>query len=232
MNILICDDEEKYLNELKIHIEEYIKNHYIVANIITTTSAHDVLNYNDVFNLAFLDIEMSELDGISLAKELKKRNNKIILFFITNFDNYQDQAMDLHIFRFFQKPIDISRLYKSLDRAFEYLDETYVDIYLYKNGEHKQVLIDDIMYIARENRQIIIQTTTEKFITKKNLDEWIKELPNTYFYSVHKSFIINLHYVTKYNYKELYLNNDIRIPIAPRRQSDFHHYWFDYLTRR
>lgn len=232
MRILICDDEEKHLNQLKLHIEEYMGIHGINAEFFTATAPNEIMNSDIAFDLAFLDIQMPETDGITLAKELKNRNGKIILFFVTDFEEYQDEAMDLQIFRFFEKPFDVRRLYSSLDKAMEYIDESYVDIFLYNNGEHKRILVDDIVYIRRDNRKIILTTNDKKeYITKKSLEEWVEKLPNTFFYLVHKGFLINLHYVTKYSYTELYLD-DIRIPIATRKQADFHKYWFRYLRRR
>lgn len=231
MRILICDDEERYLKELKVHIEEYLRSHNIKAEFFITTNPNDIANLDLAFDLAFLDIQMPELDGITLAKELKNRNGKVVLFFVTNFEEYQDEAMDLQIFRFFEKPFNVQRLYSSLDKAMEYIDESYVNIFLYNNGEHKRILVDDIVYIRRDNRKIILTTTDQKeYITKESLEEWISKLPNTFFYLVHKGFFINLHYVTKYSYTELYLD-DIRIPIATRKQADFHKYWFSYLRR-
>lgn len=233
MRILICDDEEKYVVSLKDNITQYFKERYINAEFVTTTSSKEVLQIQEPFDLAFLDIQMPEADGITVAKELKERNGKVILFVVTAYEEYQDDAMDLHIFRFFEKPFDINRLYSSLDKAMEYLDESYVDIFLFNKGEHKQVLVDDIVYIRRDNRKIILQTNDGcEYQTKETLDEWVKLLPNAFFYLVHKGFLINMHYVTKYSYTELYLKKKIRIPIASRKQSDFHKYWFNYLKRR
>ena len=232
MRILICDDEERYLKELKVHIEEYLRIHSIKSEFFTATNPNEIMNLDMAFDLAFLDIQMPETDGITLAKELKNRNGKVILFFVTNFEEYQDETMDLHIFRFFEKPFDVQRLYSSLDKAMEYIDESYIDLFLYCNGEHKRLLVDDIIYIRRDNRKIILTTTDKKeYITKENLEEWNLKLPNTFFYLVHKGFLINLHYVTKYSYTEVYLD-DIRIPIATRKQAEFHKYWFKYLGRR
>ena len=232
MRILICDDEERHLKDLKVHIEEYMRSHNIISEFFTTSVPNEILNSNKAFDLAFLDIQMPQINGITLAKELKSRNGKVILFFVTNFEEYQDEAMDLHIFRFFEKPFDVQRLYSSLDKAMEYIDESYVDIFLYNNGEHKRILVDDIVFIRRDNRKIILTTTDKnEYITKESLDKWSEKLPNTFFYLVHKGFLINLHYVTKYSYTELYLD-DIRIPIATRKQAGFHKYWFRYLRRR
>ena len=211
MKILICDDEERYLNELKVHIEEYLRSHNIKAELVTSLDAKEIMDSESAFDLVFLDIEMPEVDGITLAKALKERNSKVILFFVTNFDVYQDEAMDLRIFRFFEKPFNVKRLYSSLDRA---------------------ILVDNIVYIKRDNRKIILTANDGKeYITKETLEQWNEKLPNTFFYLVHKGFLVNLHYVTKCSYTELYIGKT-RIPIAPRKQADFHNYWVQYLRRR
>ena len=115
----------------------------------------------------------------------------------------------------------------------EYIDEQYIDLFLYNNGEQIRILTDDIVYIRRENRKIILTDINGKeYITRENIDSWTNKLPNSFFYQVHKSFLINLHYITKCSYTELYLNRKIRIPIASRKQADFHKYWFQYLKRR
>ena len=232
MKILICDDEIKYVDDLKIHIHEYMCNRFINHEIITATSAHQIINKNTHFDLAFLDIQMGGPNGIELAKELRRRNNKIAFFFVTNFDEYQDDAMDVRAFRFFSKPFDVARLYSGLDKAMEYIDGAYVDIFLYGENAQQRVLIDDILYITRENRKTVVKTTNQIFTIGQNFDELCGKMPPLFFYLVHKSFFVNLHDVKQYGYSELYLTDGTRIPVAPRKQSQFHKYWFEYLRRR
>lgn len=232
MKILICDDEIKYLDDLKIHVHEYMCNRFINHEIITATSACQIIKQNTHFDLAFLDIQMDGPNGIELAKELRRRNNKIAIFFVTNFDEYQDDAMDVRAFRFFSKPFDVARLYSRLDKAMEYIDGAYVDIFLYGENAQQRVLIDDILYITRENRRTVVKTTNQIFTIGQNFDELCEKMPPLFFYQVHKSFFVNLHYVKQYGYSELYLTDGTRIPVAPRKQSQFHKYWFEYLRRR
>ncbi len=232
MKILICDDEEKYLEILQDHVQEYMKRRYIECEIHVTTDPSTIMRGSCSFDLAFLDIQMEEVDGISLAKELKARNSKLALFFVTNYDEYQDEAMDLQAFRFFEKPFDVMRLYSGLDKAMEYIDGAYVDVFLSGNGIQQRVLVDDIMYVTRINRKLVVVTKQEEFYTTDTLDEWAARLPHLFFYPVHKSFLVNLHYVDKYAYSELYLTNGTRIPVAPRKQASFRQFWFEYLRRR
>lgn len=140
--------------------------------------------------------------------------------------------MDLQAFRFFEKPFDEKRLYSGLDKAMEYIDGAYVDVFLYGDGIQQRVLVDDIMYITRNNRKVVMVTQSGDYTTKESFDDWCNKLPQLFFYPVHKSFLINLHYVEKYSYSEVYLTNGTRIPIAPRKQALFHKFWFEYLRRR
>lgn len=101
MNILICGDEKNFVDSLYLHVQEYMEKRYIPCTITATDDPVTILQSNKIFDLAFLDIQMPGADGLMLARELRKRNPKLALFFITNYDEYQDDAMDLQAFRFF-----------------------------------------------------------------------------------------------------------------------------------
>lgn len=232
MKILICDDDQQYIDRLKTHIEDFMQCRVADFEIHTSDNPQTIVDSNEIYQLAFLDIQMNELDGISLAKVLKERNSKIVIFFVTSYNDYQDEAMDLRAFRFFEKPFNADRLISGLEKAMEYIDESYIDFYIYTNNEQKKILVDDVIYVERGNRQVTLVTTQGNYTTRESFDDWCSILQNTFFYKVHKSFIVNLHYVTSYKYSEIFIQNNIRIPIASRRQADFHKFWFAYLRRR
>lgn len=232
MHILICDDEPDALDVLRMHTESYMNEHQIRYTLTAITDPAELNRIDTAFDLAILDIQIGPTDGIRLAGELRQRNPRLALFFVTNYDEYQDDAMDLQAFRFLPKPLDPKRLYSGLDKAMEYLDGACVDVFLSDRGISQRVLADDILYITRKGRRILVITREEEFSIAEPMDDFVQRLPQRFFYSVHKSFHVNLHYIQKYSYTELLLTNGITIPIAPRRQSAFHKFWFDYLRRR
>lgn len=101
--------------------------------------------------------------------------------FITSFGRYQDDAMDLNAFRFFEKPFDPDRLCSGLDKVMEYIDRTYVDFFVYTNGIHKKIPADDILYVERDNRRSILHTLNETYSARESFDFWEKALQSTYF---------------------------------------------------
>ena len=165
MRILICDDEIKNVNNLQNYVNEYMNKHGAVFEIETTTNPTDVALSDAAYDLVFLDIQMPELDGFSLARELKERNSKVVIFFVTAFDEYQDDAMDLQVFRFFEKPFDVKRLYSSLDKAMEYIDGAYVDVFIYNNTIYEVIFINYrlktfnkrfLQYVSLSSHQLLL----------------------------------------------------------------------------
>ena len=95
MRILICDDEVRYIQPLRKCLEQYMTEHNIPSEITEAVAPQKILLSKEVYDIAFLDIQMENVDGLTLAKELRQRNRKTALFFITNYEGYQDNAMDL-----------------------------------------------------------------------------------------------------------------------------------------
>lgn len=231
MRILICDDEECYIQPLRKCLEQYMAEHSIPFDITELSQPQIVLTSKEVFDIAFLDIQMEGVDGLTLAKELRRRNRNTALFFITNYEGYQDSAMDLQALRYFTKPFDQDRLTSGLDKALEYIDGAYVDVFLYSSGVQQRVQVDDILYLTLEGRKVAIQTDKNRFLVTGKLDDWLERFPHTFFRQPHKSFLVNLHHVDRYAYSELQMSDGTRIPIAPKKQPEFRHAWFEYIGR-
>lgn len=231
MRILICDDEVRYIQPLRKCLEQYMAEHNIPSEITETVAPQKILFSKEVYDIAFLDIQMENVDGLTLAKELRQRNRKTALFFITNYEGYQDNAMDLQALRYFKKPFEPDRLIAGLDKALEYIDGAYVDVFLYSGGVQQRVLVDDILYLTLDGRKVAVQTVKSRFLVTGKLEEWIERFPHTFFRQPHKSFLVNLHHVERYAYSELQMSDGTRIPIAPKKQPEFRRIWFEYIGR-
>ena len=232
MNIFLCDDDPVYLQALYDGVSAYMAEHHLPYAITSCTDPAQALSTRSRFDIAFLDIQIGEQNGISVAEALREQNEKLILFFITNFDAYQDDAMDLQAFRFFTKPFSQERLRSGLDKAMEYLDGTQIDLYLSGSDLVRRMLVDDILYLTRSGRNVRFFSQDGPLDLRMRYDDVCAQLPQRFFYPVHKSFFVNVHYIQEYRYTAVTLTDGTRIPVAPRRQSEFHQYWFDYLKRR
>lgn len=110
MEILVVDDEKIILDALTQTIKEVVPQ----ANVHPFNRVNEALNFakNTVCDIAFLDIEMTMINGISFAKQLKELYPDINIIFVTGYSDYALQAFELKASGYVLKPFtkeDIQR---------------------------------------------------------------------------------------------------------------------------
>ena len=162
MRIAICDDE-KNIREL---IANKVAKQYPEAEIIFFQSGEELLLLDESIDILFLDIQMSGIDGMETARELRKKDKSVILIFVTAVEEYVFQAFDVGAFNYIVKPIDDGKFSDVLHRAVDELDSKRKDVneteerYLMINsgGAHIKVILEDIIYAEIFNRKIVIRS--------------------------------------------------------------------------
>lgn len=232
LNALICDDEQHCCKEIEKYLLKYCDEHRIICDYDCFTSSEEIEKTNKKYNIAFLDIEIDNTTGLEIANKLKILNKNIIIFFITAYERYIDDAMNLYALRFLKKPLDYSRFYSGLDRAIELINEDVIEFFLNDSEKSIKINANEIIYAEIVNRQTKIVTENNIYYSKDTIDYWEKALTHTSFCRIHKSFIINLDYIKEYQRNEVKLTNGQIIPIAYRNQTQFRKIFYNYLKRR
>ena len=101
IEIIICDDEIKDLQDISKIVCEVCLNEVIDYNLKTYSSGEEKLDQTYSMDIGILDISMSELNGIDLGRELKKRFPEVKLIYITSYEKYCQQVINkVHAFSF------------------------------------------------------------------------------------------------------------------------------------
>ena len=144
MNVLICDDDLKIVQQIKNFLLKLSKQSTYNFDITCFSNGDSILDKQIKTDFAFIDIEMPGVNGLSVTKHLQTLNPNIIVFIVTSFQGYLDDAMDLKVFRFLSKPIDENRFFRSMEIALN----------LYKQSTEKIILdyfdeCHNIFHLAR-----------------------------------------------------------------------------------
>lgn len=114
-NIVLVDDEADMFSLFNIKFKKEIKNQLI--KFLFFSSSLDALNYikeasPEDFELVISDINMPEMDGLELLREIKLNDTKRKVYIISGFknDSLVDKAKNLGAEGFLDKPIDFSVL--------------------------------------------------------------------------------------------------------------------------
>ncbi len=232
IDALICDDEKSCCDEIKSYLLKYCGEHSLTCVCDSYISSIEAISANKSYDIAFLDIKIDSCTGLEIAKRLKSKNKNIIIFFITNYEQYIDDAMNLYALRFIKKPLDYSRLYSGLDRAVELINKDVIEFFLDGDGKKVKVNSNEILYIEIVNRRTKVVLSRNVFYSGNTLDYWERLLTHSAFCRVHKSFIVNLDYVKEYRRCELKMYNGDIVPIAYRNQTQTRKVFYNYLKER
>lgn len=111
MRIIICDDDIIFADKLQKEIGSFFAQRSLaLPEFVTYHTGEQLLEDTGSKDLIFLDMELPGIDGILVGRELKAQNPSSIIFVITSFSEYLDDAMRFHVFRYLTKPLEVRRL--------------------------------------------------------------------------------------------------------------------------
>lgn len=234
MNVLICDDDSKIIEEIKYLLNKFNTDKNLLLDINSYNCGTEIRDDCKKYDIAFIDVKMPKINGLSVTKYLQKIHPNVIVFIVTSYNTYLDDAMDLNVFRYLSKPLDEQRFMKSMTIAVNIYRKRTQVLVAETRDECFNILTNDILYITIQNRKANIVTKNKKILSKNNFDYWKNQLSGyDYFVQPHYSYIVNLQNITHFSRVEITLSSEteecIKIPISRRFYSSFKKAFYKYV---
>lgn len=232
MNIAIIEDDLNYAQQLEKHINKYQERKKVSIQCKHYSNGQLFLDqYQPVWDLIFLDIEMPILNGIDVAKKIRKVNQDVLIIFLTQMAQYAIKGYSVQAFDYILKPIQYYDLEMKLDQIQQLL-QTKTNHYLIVNNKTQTIKLNTqaILYIESQNHRLFFHTSKQVYSSTnfESLKKLAIELENYGFVRIHHSFIINLNFVTGYNTNDVFLD-EIQLPLSRTYYKNFTlqliHYW-------
>lgn len=231
MRILICDDDNNVMEQLQKYIMEFFKNRRLGSpKIQCFNSGEALLSDAESKDIVFLDIEMPGLDGIYVGRKLKEQNKNTIIFVITSYVEYLDDAMRFHVFRYLTKPLDKQRLFHNMKDAIRLYNTANVKIPTETREGVYTCTASEIILAEAMGHTVTIHTLHGDLIARQNMEHWIRVLDMPCFFQTHRSFIVNMEYVTDFDHSLIHLcDGKYTAYLTKRKYSEFKSAYFLYL---
>ena len=231
MRILICDDDALLVEQLQEYINNFFENIGVKCpELICFSDGESLLADKGEKDILFLDVEMPGMNGIYVGNELKKKNDKIIIFIVTSYSEYLDDAMRFHVFRYLSKPLAKQRFFRNMKDAIDLYNTMTIKIPIEtKQGVHT-LPASSIITVEAHGRKVTIHTTLCDFESVHNMPYWLKLLPKNCFFQTHRSFIINFEHVTDFDHALVNMaDNQLHAYLTKRKYSAFKEAYLLYL---
>ncbi len=198
IRIAIVEDEEKYYKVLNDYIETYKKQNNDEVDVIWFQNGIDFLEaFHHDFDIIFLDIEMPVMDGISVAKDIRKTDESVLIMFITNMAQYAIHGYEVGALDYVVKPVEYYPFSVKLKRAVRIIRErTGSSILLPFDGEEMRIPVKDILYIEVQSHNLTYYTYQGTSNTIGTLKQAEERLKNEHFARCNSCYLVNLRHVT------------------------------------
>ena len=223
MNCMIIDDDEMSRKTLNLFVSqaEGLELEDTCNNAIEAIS---ILNSKKI-DLLLLDIEMPGISGPQLLKTLHKPPLVIV---VSANKEYALQAFEWNVVDYLVKPVTPDRFFKSIAKAKEAWDQGKNEIefpskdyiIIKESGQRIQLALRDILFFEAKHESINIITNEKEYTVNSNLSVLEHHLDPDLFLKVHRSFIVNLQYISSINEHKIIVGQQL-IPISPEYKTNF-----------
>ena len=197
LTCVIVEDEFPAREELKYFLTKH-KEISLEKEFENPIDSLKYLQENKV-DVVFLDINMPELDGMSLGKILTKLNPNIKIIFITAYRDYAAEAFEIKAFDYLLKPYSEKRITEVLNNLTMIKDnsptkevEKINKVTVFLDEKMVVLSLDEIYYIEVSEKESLVYTQNEIYTSKLKISKWEEILPKNKFYRTHRAYIVNL----------------------------------------
>ena len=217
MNISLCDDNAHERSYIKNLVLDWAAQSGASVFVCEYPSAEALLfSYPDSPpDILLLDIEMPGMNGIELAKKLRARAETAQIVFITGYPDFISEGYDVSALHYLLKPVSSDKLFEVLDRAYKAVCEGKPpETVVFRAGtETLRYKLSDIEYIAALGHSTVLLSGGRTYDLSVPISEVETALCEG-FIRCHRSYIVNLKYVSAVSGDNLTMDSGTKIPVA------------------
>lgn len=212
--VAIVDDRETDAQFVRDLLIDWSENRQLGIQAQIFSSAESFLfRYAEDkdWDILLLDIEMGAMDGVTMAKRIRRDNEAVQIVFITGYSDYISEGYEVAALHYLMKPVSREKLLTVLDRAIEKRRQQERCLILESAGELVRIPFYDIRYLDVRQNYVTVHAKDDHTV-KRTLGDFEKDLDNR-FCRVGRSMIVNLSFIQRVTKTEVRLSDGTVLPL-------------------
>lgn len=225
--IAVCDEEEYYRKSLAEFVSDYLKEKGILYQTDMFCSGKELLLLGigvTKYTIVFLDINMSETNGMAVAKKIRSMSREIFIVFVTASSDYILEGYKVDAIRYLIKDGNQNHFQSIFDECMDSIIErmNYAVVkkeFSFKEGK-KEISLEKILYIESNLHKLrfyVMEESLTTYTMYETLGKVEKRLEGNSFIRLHQSYLVNLKYVRSISRYKAVLDNETELVIPKAR---------------
>ena len=236
ISIAIVEDNADDLKNCVSCLERYAKESNKNLNFIFETYASGdafLMHFNSQFDFIILDINLSMMNGIDVARNIRKVDENVIIMFATNLAKYATYGYEVDAIDFVLKPLNYNSLYLKLNRVMKRLEKGVDDnfVALQTTDGLQKVNLNEVYYVEVIAHSIIYHTMNGNYTTSGTLKKIEEQLKPFYFLRCNNCYLVNARKIKNIDKFDIKLNNDEIILISHPKKKAFMEAFKKYIEK-
>lgn len=234
MKVVICDDEKGAIEYLEGLLQEQTDIE-IIGTFTEQEEFFRILDSGKIPDVVFMDIDWKdELNGIQLSGILFEKYSHIQIIYVTGYNDRFSQQIFLeesNLCGYLVKPVQKGLLNKMLKRVREQRMTIGGKILINQRGVVRTLPYNKIFYLESRGHRIMMHVEKEIIQITDKLDTYRRKMPYQ-FIQCHKSFVVNMDYIVYIDKKDVWLENEVKVPISKAYYKKLKESYFKYMGEK
>ena len=203
LKIAICDDEKEFRSAAEQMLKLYMADksaQFLADTFDVSSDLIDATEKGTVYDIYLLDIYMPGVTGMSIATELRNRDIKSPIIFLTSSTDHALEAFGVDATHYLLKPYTKDSFYVGMDKAMQSIASHKNDSVILKvDNDYRSILVSKLIYCEAEDKyQRLYLASGEKLLIRISGTELYKLLSEfDSFYHCGRAHIINLNHISR-----------------------------------
>ncbi|MBE6942419.1 MAG: response regulator transcription factor [Ruminococcaceae bacterium] len=233
MYIAIAEDDPQCIRMLQDYLRRFGEKEGIALRVCAFSSGPELLDaYNPQWDLILLDIEMPLMDGLTVAKHIRRKDDRVMLMFITKMAQFAINGYEVAALDYVLKPVSYPMFHAKMKRVYAIWQvQRCRSVVISCNGSARKLSLDQLYYIEVFSHTLTYHTVEGSFSAtgSRTIRQLEQQLAADSFFRCNQCYLINLKFVESIDGDRIHMTNGKKLSVSRGRRKEFLHalmrYW-------
>ena len=221
----IVDDEAKIIEHISSYVKKILDEKQEPFELETFTSPHAFLqDYKEGYDILFLDVMMGDMDGMELARRIRKVDQNVTIAFITLVAKYAINGYEVGAYDYILKPVEFDAFAARFSKILLHVGKaksTGKRITLRSRDSLRILSSREILYVESNAHYLIFHTFDEAIKHRGKIKDIAQSLDDGRFALCNQCFLVNLQHIDSVDDDYVYLDNGEKLAISRLKKKAF-----------